>query len=80
MEVPPGPQARLEIPPCVNNRVRGLFTGYQSFLEGAPPLYTGNCWRNNQPESISRMGTRVLTEFPGAPAPVSSGTSAALFL
>lgn len=62
-----------------NSHARGLFTGHQSFLEGVPPLYTSNCCRNSQPESISRMGTRVLIEFPGATAPVFSGTSAALF-
>lgn len=78
MEVPPGPQAGLEIPLCINSHVRGLFTGHQSFLEGTPSLYTSNCWRNNQPESILRMGTSVLIEFPGALAPVFSGTSAAL--
>lgn len=43
MEVSVGPQARLEIPPCINSHTRGLFTGHQSFLEGVPPLYTSNC-------------------------------------
>ena len=80
MEVPVGPQARLGIPPCLNSHARGLFSGHQSFLEGVPPLYTSNHGGEtvNQ-RAFQGLGTRVLIEFPGAPAPVFLVTSVALF-